>query len=67
MHSVDAEGDVMVTCLFECKMTLLQENTHRTCLTLCVVSRYLNFSDDVPGKQFSSDTTVNMVYAVNLK
>jgi len=63
MHSVEAEGDVMVTCLFECKMTLLQENTHRTCLTLGVI-RYLNFSDDVVGKQFSSYTAVNMIYAL---
>lgn len=65
MHSV--EGDVMVACLFECQMTLLQENTRRTCLTLRVVIRYRNFSDDVAGKQFLSDTTVNMIYAVNLK
>jgi len=34
----------MVTCLFECKMTLLHDNTHRTCLTLHIIIRYLSFS-----------------------
>jgi hypothetical protein len=56
----NVERDVVVTC---CSF---QENTYRTCLTWCVVIRYLSFSKDEVGKKFSSYTIVN-IYAVNLR